>query len=126
MLIKIIGVSFCLIIINVVLKQSKPEFCLFTNICVSVLIFMLMVDSVKSVIAELIDIKDLTGMNDEIISPILKVVGIGYIAEFSSEIAEESGNKSIASKIVLGGKIAICVITFPILKNLLNAILSLI
>ena len=126
MLLKIIGVAFCLVVINSILKQTRPEFCLITNVCASVLIFVLLVDGVRSVVSELIDVKNLIGVNEDIITPILKVIGIGYITEFSSEIAEESGNKSAASKIILGGKITICVIAFPVVKKLLNAILLLI
>ena len=126
MLLKIIGISFCLIIINIILKQTKPEFCVLTNVCAGILIFSLMIDGVKNIVNEFINIKNLTGINEDVISPILKIIGIGYIAEFSSEIAEESGNKSIASKIILGGKVAICVLAFPIIKNLINAILLLV
>ena len=56
----------------------------------------------------------------------MKIVGLGYITEFAADLAEESGNKSVAGKIILGGKIALCTQALPVIKNLINAILSLV
>ena len=64
-------------------------------------------------------------VSQEVITPLFKVVGIGYITEFSADIADESGNKSISSKIIFGGKIAICMVALPIILKMLDAILSL-
>ena len=38
---------------------------------------------------------------------ILKVLGISYITEFASAICQDAGEKSIAGKIELAGKVAI-------------------
>ena len=126
MLLKILGVGLCGVIINLLLKQYKPEFCLLNNVCVGLLIFALLIDGVKEIVLDFINIQNLSGVKHDIISPMLKVIGIGYITEFTSDLAEESGNKSIAGKIILGGKIAICVLALPIIKQLINAIISLI
>ena len=125
MLVKIIGVGICAVIINLILKQYKPEFCLMSNVCAGALIFMLIVNGVKEIIENFINLQNLTNIDIDIVTPILKVIGIGYITEFSSDLAEESGNKFIANKIILGGKIAICVLALPIIKDLLNSILLL-
>ena len=122
MLFKVIGVGLSAVIINVILKQYKPEFCVVSNVCAGFIIFMLVANS----ISDFVDVQNLTGINSGVVSPILKVIGVGYIVEFASNIAEESGNKSVASKILLGGKIAICGVALPILETLINAILSLI
>ena len=56
---------------------------------------------------------------------VLKIVGVGYITEFTADIAEDFGNKNIASKVILGGKIVICTMSIPIIKSLLTVLLSL-
>jgi len=126
MLFKVIGVGLSAVIINVILKQYKPEFCVVSNVCAGFIIFMLVANSISDFVEKIIDVQNLTGINSGVVSPILKVIGVGYIVEFASNIAEESGNKSVASKILLGGKIAICGVALPILETLINAILSLI
>lgn len=122
---KIIAVALITIVLNLVVKQYKPEFSILISVCGGLLIFIMLIDEIKVIVDEMINV-DLKGVDFGVISSIIKVLGIGYITEFTANIAEESGNKSIATKIILGGKIAICVATLPIIKTLLSAILSLI
>ena len=126
MILKVIGVGICSSIINVVLKQYKPEFCVISNICAGFIMLGIVVNGGKDLLINWVNIENLSGLNLEVLSPVLKVIGIGYITEFAADVAEESGNKSIATKMILGGKIAICVTAFPVVIKLLNAILSLI
>jgi len=126
MLFKIIGVGLCSVVISVILKQYKPEFALLINVCCGVIIFLMLIDGVKTIINSMVEIQTLSEFKVDILSPILKVVGIGYITEWSSDLAEESGNKSISNKIILGGKVSICIVALPLIKNLISAILSLI
>ncbi len=125
MIFKIIGVGICTIVVSIVLKQYKPELSVLVNICGGLVIFMLAIDGVSTLVSEFYSIENLTSQI-EIVKPIMKVLGVGYITEFTANLAEESGNKSVASKIVLGGKVAICTLALPILKQLINAIISLI
>lgn len=125
MIFKIIGVGICTIVISIVLKQYKPELSVLVNICGGLVIFMLAIDGVSTLVSEFYSLENLTGQI-EIVKPIMKVLGVGYITEFTANLAEDSGNKSVASKIVLGGKVAICTLALPILKQLINAIISLI
>lgn len=126
MLIKLIGVGLCGVVTNLVLKQIKPEFCFVSNLCVGLTMFLLVAGGVKDIITNIIDIQKEANIKLDVIESILKVVGVGYMTEFASDLAEESGNKSISSKIILGGKVSICVAALPILKSLINAIISLI
>lgn len=125
MIFKIIGVGICTIVVSIVLKQYKPELSVLVNICGGLVIFMLAIDGVSTLVSEFYLIENLTSQI-EIVKPIMKVLGVGYITEFTANLAEDSGNKSVASKIVLGGKVAICTLALPILKQLINAIISLI
>ncbi len=126
MLIKIIGVCLCGVVINIVLKQYKPEFAMLANVCCGLIVFALIVDGVKDIIENIIEVSGKSELKIDVISPILKVIGIGYITEWTSDLAEESGNKSISGKIIMGGKIAICIIAMPIIKDLFLTILSIV
>lgn len=126
MLWKVIGVGLCTVVISLILKQYKPELVVFSNICGGLIILMLAVDGVKDLIGEFMNLQNFSGVKMDVISPILKVIGVGYITEFTADVAEDSGNKSVANKVVLGGKIAICMLALPVIKTLISAIISLI
>lgn len=126
MLLKVVGVGICSVIVNLILKQYKPEFALVSNVCGGLIIFAIVANGSSELLDNFYELQGVSGLDIDIVKPIMKVLGIGYITEFTSNIAEDCGNKSIASKITLGGKIAICALAFPILKQLINAILLLI
>ncbi len=125
MLFKIIGIGICTLVLNLILKNQKPEIALLVNVCGGLLIFMFVLDGVSDLLDGFYELENYVG-KVEIVKPIMKVLGVGYITEFSSNLAEDSGNKSIASKIVLGGKVAICGLAMPILKQLVQTIISII
>ncbi|MBQ7467001.1 MAG: stage III sporulation protein AD [Clostridia bacterium] len=126
MILKILGVGICSVIINVIIKQYKPELAVLVNVCGGLLIFLIVVNSVTGVVNELVQMEDGAKLQIDIISPIMKVIGIGYITEFTAELAEDSGNKAISTKILLGGKIAICSLAIPLVKKLIATIFSII
>ena len=126
MLLKIIGVGVCTLVINIILREYKSDFAILANVCGGLLIFLIMIDGIREIVQQFVYIKDFTGIKLDIITPIIKVIGVGYITEFTADLAEDSGNKSIANKVIMGGKIAICVLALPIIKSLINAIISLI
>ena len=126
MLLKVLGVAVCTIIINVLLKQIKPELSILVNVCGGLIMFMLVLEEGKSLINEYVSMQEFSNLQIDIISPILKVIGVGYITEFTSDFAEDCGNKAISDKVILGGKIAICLLALPIIKTLIKSILSLI
>ena len=57
---------------------------------------------------------------------LLKIIGVGYLVEFSAGVCIDSGNSSIADKIVLAGKVLIFSLSIPIISNLFNMIMDLI
>ena len=126
MLIKVIGIGVCVLIVNLVLKQSRPDIAILSNVCGGLLIFAVILSSVSDLINEFIKLQNGASLPIDIVSPVMKVIGIGYITEFTADLAEDSGNKSISSKILLGGKIAICSLAVPIVKKLITTIFSLI
>ena len=54
------------------------------------------------------------------------MLGIAYITEFASAICQDAGEKSIAGKIVLAGKVAIFFAALPVFVSLLDLLDNLI
>ena len=106
-LLKIIGVGLVTLIAYLIVKPLKPEMAIFISIVGTCVILIFCVDSLQQVISTMTSFVEKTGINSELFSCVLKIVGIGYIIEFSSNICLDAGNTSMADKITLAGKIAI-------------------
>jgi len=125
MIVKIAIIALISIFISSSLKNYSKDFSIFVNITGGILIFLLCIDELTNIILYFSEMYNLINIDSRYLTFVLKIIGVGYITEFTADIAEDFGNKSISSKVILGGKIIICGMSIPIIKDLLSLLLSL-
>lgn len=123
-IVKIIGIGLIALIIIIILRQYKPEFAIYVSIIAGVLILLLSISNISGVINLLNDISNRANINSKFLGIILKITGIAILTEFAVSICQDSGEKSIANKIDIGGKVIIITISLPIISSLLETILK--
>lgn len=123
-IVKIIAVGMITAICYVLLKESKPEIAYLTLIAGAVVVFLLVVDMLTEIISAFNGLAAKTGLNFEIMGSILKIIGVGYLTEFSAGICEDMGAKSVSDKVLFGGKVLIMFLSLPIITALINLIIS--
>lgn len=119
-IIAIIGVIAILIV-----KPQMTNMAVMIAIVTGVIMFMLIMPTLEEVLSSILDIVSMLDIGIEHIGVILKIIGISYICEFSSQICIDAGESAIASKIELAGKVLIMFISIPIITRLLSLITSL-
>lgn len=123
-LIKIIGVGLITSIAILVVKQVKPEIAIVITITGSLVMLLMLVEMLSAITGVFDILVNKTGIDKQLFTSILKIIGIGYITEFSSNICIDSGNTTISDKILLAGKITILVLALPIITALVDIIVS--
>ena len=111
-----------IVILALQLKNIKSEYSVVIMIVGCVIIFFYSISGIIKVVEILKKIINDTGINDEQIIILLKIMGISYIAEFVSDIAKDSGYSALSNQIQIYGKITILVVSVPILEALINCI----
>lgn len=124
MIIKIVFIAIICIFTSSLLKKYNTDFSNIINVCGGVIIFLICIDELAVVLNSFKDIYNYTNLNFDFLKIIFKIIGVGYITEFTADIAEDFGNSSLASKVVLGGKIVICGMALPVVKDLLSVLFS--
>ncbi len=119
----IVGVIIGICVLN--LKEIKSDVALILSLAGGIIILLYILDYFIEIFAFFNRLITLTNIDSEIIKILFKIIGVSYVAEFSASIAEESGVKSIADKIILGGKMIILVASFPIIELLIKVITDL-
>ena len=122
MLLKIIGVAFVTAITALLLKQSKPELSLSITVAGVIVILLFLADALKDTVGIIGVLAQTSGVENGLIKILLKIVGVGYVAEFSAGVLTDFGAQAVADKVVLGSKIVIVVIALPIFQNLLSLV----
>ena len=125
-MIKIVAVALIGVFVSLFLKNINSNIGYVVAIFTGVLIVAFLYDDAKNIVYLLKNFENGYGVQGEHIKLLLKVLGISYITQFGISVAEECGEKLIAKKIELAGKIIVLSVSFPLLSKLLNSIISLI
>ena len=110
--------SFCVVL----LREQKSEVAMLVGIAGGCIILLSVIDYFTQVFSTLSSIAEKTGIPTSIYKTVMKIISIGYIADFSAGIVEDSGQKALAEKIILGGKLIIMVLALPIITMLFDTI----
>ncbi len=86
---------------------------------------MLLLNQIANVFQMLEKIAVNANINIYYVETILKIIGIAYIAEFAAQITKDAGQGAIAAKIELAGKILIMVMAIPVIRVVIETVLSL-
>lgn len=114
------------VILAITIKNQSQQISLLISIATGILIFLIILPSLESVVEGIFDIIKKLDISIGYIGIILKIIGIAYISEFCTQICQDAGENAIASKIELGGKVIIMLISVPIITELLDLITRLI
>jgi stage III sporulation protein AD len=113
----VVGILFA-----VYLKQEKGEVAIYLCVVVSLLIFFGILDSLGVLVDTIREIGSYIQIDVSYIGTLIKMLGITYLAEFSSGLCKDAGYQAIAVQIELFGKVTILVLSLPILLTLLRTI----
>jgi len=123
-LVKIIGIALVTTFAVMVLRPNKPELAAIVSVAGGVIVLLMAVDALGSVMGSFNAIVGRTGINSEVFSALLRIIGIGYLTDFAAGICADAGNNSMAQKVSLAGKIIILVLALPIIDSLIQIIVG--
>ena len=116
----ILGVAGVLLAIQ--FKNGKSEYGIYISVVLSLIIFTGVMGRLEYLIDMLRDISTYIELDSSYISTLLKMLGITYVSDFSSGICKDAGYQTIAMQIEIFGKLAVMVLSMPVLYALLSTI----
>jgi len=114
--------AFCVLI----LKDIRADIAVLLGVLGGLVIIFIVVDKLTDIITVFVELTQKTGISNEFLAAIIKIVGLGFVVDFSAGVCEDIGSKGLGEKIVFGGKIAILYVSLPIITGLFELISSLI
>lgn len=121
---KIAGIGFMGGMLALTVKKDKPEFALLISLVCAVMIAFEVIKGVGNVMGQIDRIIVQCGIDIMYLEVSLKAMGIAYVSQFAAEILRDGGEGAIASKVEMAGKVAILIITVPVLGALLEMCLK--
>ena len=109
-------------LLAVELKGLKGEYGIYLVAAVGLVIFFYGITKLKTVIETIRQVQSYIRLNRMYLEVLLKMIGITYIAEFSSGICKDAGYGSLGSQIEIFGKLSVLAVSMPILLALLDTV----
>lgn len=122
LILKVIGIGITGAILSVLVKQYKPEMAVSIPILTVVAILILCVPYLNTLLTYFNDIADRAGIEVTHIKTVIRIIGVAYVCQFASDICTDAGERAIAGKIELAGRIFIIMISMPIIYNMFELI----
>ena len=123
-IVKIIGVGLVTVVVSMLVKPVKPEISILISLCGGIIMIVLCVNYIAEIIDVFTNLVKRTGLNLNLFKIILKIIGVGYLTEFSASLCNDTGNTSIGEKIIFAGKVIILVISLPIITEIIEIIME--
>lgn len=124
-IVKIVGIGLMAGMLIILVRQRKPELALGLSIATGILLFMLMLGRIFQVIDFLQALGARAKVDATHMSTVLKIVGIAYVTDFGSQVLQDSGEKTVATKVEVAGKVIIILMSVPIMMAILDTVLRL-
>lgn len=122
---QLVGIAFVTAVAALLLKGTKPELAFAVTVAGSVILLLFVFEMFKGTVGIFSEIAQKTGIESSLVKVILKMVGIGYLVEFSAGILNDFGQNSLADKLIFCGKIIVLILALPIIESVLDLILRL-
>ncbi len=125
MILKIAAMGVITVISVLTVRSERSDIAVTIAIVGGIAIVLSVVDYFTAIAEMLNDLATRTGVNMDLVQYLLKLVGAGYVIEFACDTAEDAKLPSLANKISFGGKVVLFCLMIPIVKELIDIVISL-
>ncbi len=120
-----VAIAIMAALISLVVKDKNPEFSMLISLSAGAVIIFMIIAQMVPIINEIKNLVEISSIDSENISLLLKALGICLITQFCADSCLDAGQKAMASKVELAGKVTIVFMSLPLFRQILEIIVSL-
>lgn len=119
----VVGVIGMVVVLTAIqFKTIKPEYGIMISVLGCIFIFIYSLSRIDDIISMIDKLSELTSISRDYIKILLKITGITFISEISSDIARDCGYSAVANQLQIFGKLTILAISLPVFVELISSI----
>jgi stage III sporulation protein AD len=114
-------VGMAVVLLAIQFKSVKAEYGIMISVAGCIFIFAYSLSRISELVSIVDRLTSLTSVSKEYIKILLKITGITFISEISSDIAKDCGYMAVANQVQIFGKLSVLVISLPVFIELISA-----
>ena len=120
MMVKIGLIGIAAIFLAAPLRKDKGEFSMLIVLVAGMLVFVYALARMQTILTFLKELIDRLPIDEAYLTPLFKMLGITYVADFAANFSRESGYSSLAGQMELFAKLSIIALSIPELTYLIQ------
>ena len=99
-----------------VLRKNTPELALLLALAAGIWMLFLTADALREGLEVLWELTELTGAEDELLRPVVKVVALSLLTRITAEICRSAGEGGLAAFVETGGTVLALGVSLPLIR----------
>ncbi|MCI9413684.1 MAG: stage III sporulation protein AD [Clostridiales bacterium] len=121
----VVGLTVAAAFLAVILRQQRPEYALAIGLMAGVAILTLIITKAVPVFNSLKELLDKASLPVEYGAVLFKALGVCLLTQLASDACEDAGEKALAAKAELAGKVALLILALPLFQKVAEMAASL-
>ena len=113
---KVAAAAMVAAVMGVLLRKYVPELAVLLALCAGLWILYSVLEGLGAVAQLIEELRQLAGVSDELIEPVVKTVVIAILTKLTVELCRASGEGGVAAFVETAGTILALVVTLPLVR----------
>lgn len=125
----LIAVSFAAVIVVLIaikIKDMDSGYGVILSMAGCVMVMYFVVSRFRQIADYIYRITAYISVNITYIDVILKMIGLAYVCQFSSDLCRDAGYNAIASQVEMAGKISLILLSMPVLMSVIDLVVKIV
>lgn len=107
-------------VLCLVVRQQEKPLALLLSLAACAAILLLALKFFSPVLKVVEQLRDLSGLNEAVTAPLLKVTGIGLLTQVAGSVCEDAEERALAKAVEIGGSVLSVYAALPLLSAALD------
>ncbi len=125
----LIAIAFSAVVVVLIalkIKDADAGYGTLVSIAGCAMIMYFVVSKFSQITTYIDKIMDYVTLNVTYIDIILKMIGVAYICQFSSDICRDAGYNAISTQVEMAGKISLILLSIPVLMSVIDLVVKIV
>lgn len=121
----VIGIAVIAAILASMLRRYHQEYAMILAVAAGAVLMLGIILGFSPAAEEIRLLLEESGLNGEYASILFRALGICFLAQFAADACRDAGESALASRVELGGKTAVVILSLPLFREIMTVALGL-
>lgn len=119
---RLVGIGLLVTVVAVTVRGVRPELALQVSLVGGAILLLFVLRRLAGVVGVLMELAARARLSEPYLEIVLKVIAVSYLVGLGAQVCRDSGERAVAEKLELAGRILILAMALPIMVAVVDAV----